>query len=180
MKSFLMILLFYLSLMAQGQSHQVIDSVQKETWFVNSRYGIVFEAPKVLVKMDFKMPEGADMAKNINYYIYKGEDWGIFLFVMETEITTYDLEKGLRGGITNQLLSANAENIKLEFTYPEKENCIYCDGKAEIKGNGIVIRGFGSFNGKGRTCSLFGISSPNATATSRLNRVFNNINTIDY
>ncbi len=166
--------------MVYGQSHQVTESVQKETWYVNSRYGIVFEAPQILEQMDFKIPEGADMVKNMSYYIYKGEDWGLYLFVMETGIATYNLEKGLRGGITNQLLTANAENIKLEFTYPEKENCIYCDGTAEIRGNIIVIRGFGTFNGKGRTCSLFGLSAPSIESTSKLNRVFNNIKIIEY
>lgn len=54
-----------------GQNeYEVIESVGQEDWFLNSRYGLVFEAPKILEKVDFEMSEGADMIKNFNIYIY--------------------------------------------------------------------------------------------------------------
>ena len=175
------ILLFLIIGLLSCQSEDAsIDQVNKESWALNSRYGIVFEAPKILAEINSPLPKGAeDFITEVSYYTYADTDMTLVLFVFDTKFTDYNLKVGLKGTLTNYLLAIGGKDIKLNFNNTEQIDQITCDGIFKQDAKEKLAKGFGYYNHNGRVCFLVGLSNTDIKAKAKLLRTYKSIKVLD-
>lgn len=169
-----------IGLLSCQSEEAIIEQVNKESWALNSRYGIVFEAPKILSEINSPIPKGAeDFITEVSYYSFGDTDMTLVLFVFETKFTDYNLKVGLKGTLTNYLLAIGGKDIKLNFNNTEKIDQITCEGIFKKDEKEKLAKGFGYYNNNGRVCFLVGLSNTDTKAKAKLLRAYKSIKVLD-
>jgi hypothetical protein len=175
---FLLFLIF--GLLSCQTEDTIIEQVNNESWSLNSRYGIVFEAPKILAEINSPIPKGAeDFISDVSYYSYGDDDMTLVLFVFETKFTDYNLQIGLKGTLTNYVLAIGGKDIKLKFNNIEHIDQISCSGTFKQDSKEKIARGFGYYNDNGRVSFLVGLSNSDIKAKAKLLKVYKSIKVVD-
>ena len=169
-----------ISLISCQSGNTIIEQVNNESWALNSRYGIVFEAPKILAEINSPIPKGAeDFIAKVSYYAYSDTDMTLALFVFDSKFTDYNLQVGLKATITNYLLANRGQNIVLNFNTSEMLDQITSDGTFNMDGIQKSAKGFGYYNNHGRVCFIVGFANTDIKAKAKILRVYKSLKVLD-
>lgn len=100
-----------------------------------------------------------------NYYdtqktYYGKSDWAIiFCFYAKDDLSNYDIEEGLEGGVQNAIANLNGVNLKMESRAASSESdAIYISGYFNIDDNAMRINGFGDIKNQEEFIMIISIS----------------------